>query len=63
LQRELSPGFGVSLDLLNLFDRAYWDIAYEQDCPVSPTSPIVPNGITVHPGELREARLSLRLKF
>jgi outer membrane receptor protein involved in Fe transport len=63
LQREISPGFGVSLDLLNLFDRAYWDIAYQQDYRVSPISPNVPSGITVHPGEPRETRLSLRLKF
>ena len=63
LQRELSPGFAVSLDVLNLFDRDYYDIAYEQDYRVTPSGPIVPDGISVHPGEPRQLRATLKLRF
>jgi outer membrane receptor for Fe3+-dicitrate len=63
LQRELSAGCGVSLDLLNLFNREYYDVAYEQDYRAAPSGPIVPNGITVHPGEPRELRATLKLSF
>jgi outer membrane receptor protein involved in Fe transport len=63
VQRELSPHVSLSLDVLNVFDRRYFDIAYEQDYRVSPASPLVPDGVTVHPGEPREARLTLSLKL
>jgi hypothetical protein len=63
VQRELSPTAAVSLDALNLFNRQYYDIAYEQDYRVSPASPVVPSGVTVHPGEPRELRVTLKLKF
>ena len=63
VQRELSDWAALSLDGLNIFNRKYDDIAYEQDYRVAPTSPIVPNGITVHPGEPREVRVTLRMKF
>jgi len=63
MQREITPRMTLSLDVLNLFNRQYYDIAYEQDYQVSPTSPVVPNGITVHPGEPRELRLTLRLNY
>jgi len=63
IQREISPHFDVALDLLNVLDRQYFDIAYEQDYRISPTSPIVPNGVTVHPGEPRELRLTLKISF
>jgi outer membrane receptor protein involved in Fe transport len=63
LQCDLSPTFGLSLDLLNVFDRAFWDVAYDQDYRVSPGSRVVPDGITVHPGEPRQVRLTLRLKL
>lgn len=59
LQRQLNPDVTLALDVLNVFDRAYYDIAYEQDYRITPTSPVVPNGITVHPGEPREYRLTL----
>jgi outer membrane receptor protein involved in Fe transport len=61
--RELTPRASLSLDVLNVFDRKYFDIAYEQDYQISPTSPLVPNGVTVHPGEPREVRLTLSLKL
>lgn len=63
VQREFSSDFSVQLDVLNLFNRDYYDIAYGQDYQVTPTSPIVPNGITVHPGEPRQFRLTAKLKF
>jgi outer membrane receptor protein involved in Fe transport len=63
VQREINDWASVSLDALNLLDRKYYDIAYGQDYQISPTSPLVPNGITVHPGEPREFRVTLRLKL
>ena len=63
LQREFSSDFSVQLDVLNLFNRDYYDIAYGQDYQVAPTSPVVPNGITVHPGEPRQLRMTAKFKF
>lgn len=63
IEREFGPSASISLDVLNVFDRKYYDIAYEQDYRVSPTAPIVPAGITVHPGEPRQVRPTLRLKL
>ena len=63
LQREFSPGFAASLDVLNLFDRDYYDIAYEQHYRLTPSGPVAPNEITVHPGQPRELRLTLRVRF
>ena len=61
--RRLNAWAALSLDALNVFDRRYYDIAYAQDYRLSPTSPQVPNGITVHPGEPREFRVTLRATF
>ncbi|MDB5990017.1 MAG: tonB dependent receptor family protein [Herbaspirillum sp.] len=63
LQRELTRNVSVAVDALNLFNRQYYDIAYEQDYQVSPASPVTPNGVTVHPGEPRAIRVTLALKF
>ncbi|MFZ0870951.1 MAG: TonB-dependent receptor [Rhodanobacter sp.] len=63
VQHALTPRISLSLDVLNLFDRKYYDIAYEQDYRVSSNSPVVPDGIAVHPGEPREFRLTLNLKL
>jgi outer membrane receptor protein involved in Fe transport len=63
IQRELTRNVTLILDALNIFDRQYYDIAYEQDYRVTPTSPIVPNGVTVHPGEPREFRVTLSVKI
>ena len=63
MQHELSRNVALSLDVLNLFNRQYDDIAYQQDYQVSPTSPAVPSGITVHPGEPRQLRLTLRFTY
>lgn len=63
VQRQLNEWAALSLDMLNLFDRKYYDIAYGQDYQISPSSPLVSSGITVHPGEPRELRLTLRLKL
>lgn len=63
VQHEFSQNIALSLDLLNVFDRKYFDIAYAQDYRVSPSSAVVPSGITVHPGEPRQLRATLRLTF
>lgn len=63
VRRDISPDVALSLDLLNLFNREYFDIAYEQDYQVSRGTPVVPDGITVHPGEPRELRLTLKVRF
>jgi hypothetical protein len=63
VQRQLTQSAVVALDVLNLFDRQYYDIAYGQDFQVSPTGPAVPSGVTVHPGEPRQLRLALKLQF
>jgi hypothetical protein len=63
VQRALSDRAVLALDVLNLFDRKYYDIAYGQDYQVTPTSPPVPDGITVHPGEPREIRVTLHLQY
>lgn len=61
--REISPKTTVSLDALNLFNRQYYDIAYQQDYRITPGSPVVPSGITVHPGEPRQLRLTLKFNY
>ena len=63
LRRELTPRVSLQLDVLNLFDRKFYDIAYEQDYRVAPTAPLVPDGETVHPGEPRAFRVSLNFKL
>jgi outer membrane receptor protein involved in Fe transport len=63
VRRDFGPHATLTLEALNLFDRKYYDIAYEQDYRVSPSSPVVPNGVTVHPGEPREFRVTLAYKF
>jgi len=61
LRRELNPRMALTLDVLNAFNRQYFDIAYDQDYRLSPVASQVPDGITVHPGELRVYRLTLQL--
>jgi len=63
VRRELSPRVSVTADVLNLFNRQYYDIAYQQDYQVSVSSPVVPSDITVHPGEPRQLRIGLHLSF
>lgn len=63
VQHALTSQISFSLDILNVFDRKYYDIAYEQDYRVSPSNVVVPDGITVHPGEPREFRLTLKVKM
>ena len=61
VQRRLTVWASLSLDVLNIFDRKFYDIAYEQDYRITPTSPIVADGVTGHPGEPRQLRVTLRL--
>jgi outer membrane receptor protein involved in Fe transport len=63
VRRDFGPHTTLTLGALNVFDRQYYDIAYEQDYRVSATSPVVPNGVSVHPGEPREFRVTLAYKF
>jgi len=63
VRRELGPRVSLTLDVLNLFDRRFDDIAYQQDFRVSPTAPVVPDGVTVHPGEPRALRLALAVRL
>jgi outer membrane receptor protein involved in Fe transport len=63
LKDEITHRVSVFLDVLNVFNRPYYDIEYEQDYRVTPSSPIVPTGITVHPGEPREFRVTLSVKI
>jgi len=63
LQREFSRDLSMQFDVLNLFNREYFDIAYGQDFQVIPTSPLVPVGTTVHPGEPRQIRLTAKWRF
>lgn len=60
LQCRFSPDVTLALDVLNVFNRKYYDIAYEQDYRITPASPLVSDGITVHPGEPRGYRLTLK---
>jgi hypothetical protein len=64
VQRKLAQDVSLSLDALNVFNRKYMDIAYSQDYNVTPNpATLVPSGVTVHPGEPREFRMTLKLTF
>jgi len=63
IKRDLSPQIQLSVEGLNLFNKRFYDIAYEQDYRLTPSAPIIPNGITVHPGEPRQIRIGLQLRF
>jgi len=63
VQNQLSSHVAVALDVLNVFNRKNYDIVYGQDYQVSPTSPAVPNGVTVHPAEPFQVRLTLKVEL
>jgi len=63
LKRDITPRCSVAIDVLNLFDRKFFDIAYEQDYALAPHGTVYPTGETVHPGEPRALRVSLNLKL
>ncbi len=63
LKRTITPDVTLQLDVLNLFDRKFYDIAYQQDYRVSPTAAVDPGGVTVHPGEPREFRVGVNFKL
>jgi outer membrane receptor protein involved in Fe transport len=63
VRHDLTPRVSVQVDVLNLFDRKFYDIAYEQDYRVSPTAAVVPSGVTVHPGEPRALRVAVNFKL
>jgi len=63
LKRAVEKDIQLTFDVLNVFNRQYYDIAYSQDYQVSPSSQAQPNGITVHPGEPRQIRLGIQLHY
>jgi TonB dependent receptor-like, beta-barrel/TonB-dependent Receptor Plug Domain len=63
VQNQLSRRVAVALDVLNVFDRKNYDIVYGQDFQVSPASVPVSNGITVHPAEPLQVRLTLKVEI
>ncbi|MDP9125386.1 MAG: TonB-dependent receptor [Pseudomonadota bacterium] len=63
LKRTITPNVTLQLDVLNVFDRKFYDIAYQQDYRVSPTAAVNPGGVTVHPGEPREFRAGVNFKL
>jgi outer membrane receptor for monomeric catechols len=63
VRRDLEPRVALTLVVLNLFNRRFLDIACEQDYRASPTSPVVPDGVTVHPGEPRQLRVTLSVRL
>ena len=63
LQYAVTRQADLALDVLNVFGAQYDDIAYGQDYQTSATGAYEPNGVTVHPGEPQQVRLTLRLKF
>ena len=63
VQNQLTPHMAVAVDFLNVFNRKNYDVAYEQDFKVSPANPVVPDGVTVHPAEPFQVRLTLKVQF
>ena len=61
LQNKLSNTTTIYIDGLNIFNRQYYDVAYAQDYQVTPASPFVPEGITVHPGD--QGKSDYRFEF
>jgi hypothetical protein len=46
--RPLNHWMDDSLDVLNLFNCKYFNIAYAQNYRATSNGPIVPDGVTVH---------------
>ncbi len=63
VQRELGAHAQLSLDVFNLFDRKFYDIAYAQSYRIAADAADVGEGITLHPGGPRSVRLNLRWNF
>ncbi|MFZ6692233.1 hypothetical protein [Undibacterium sp. SXout20W] len=63
VEQTFSLKLRSTLDVLNVFSRQDKDIVCEQDDRVMPNSLVVPNGITVHPVEPRQCRLTLHYHF
>ena len=63
VRRALGPRVSLQVDVLNVFDRKFYDIAYEQDYRASPGALLVPDGVTVHPGEPRALRIGLDFRL
>jgi hypothetical protein len=69
-QFKLTPALSWRAEVLNVFNRQFYDIAYEQNYVVNSVggvplaAPVTnQNGITVHPGEPRQFRIGLNYRF
>jgi len=62
-QYQVSPRVTLALDILNMFNTKNYDIQYQQDYKACPTCAVVPNGISAHPAEPFQLRLSLLARF
>ncbi len=69
-QYKVNPALTLRAEVLNVFNRQFYDIAYEQNYLVNSVggaplaSPVSnANGITVHPGEPRQFRVGLNYRF
>jgi outer membrane receptor protein involved in Fe transport len=62
-QYEVSSHVTLALDILNLFNTKNYDIQYQQDYQACPTCAVVESGVTAHPAEPFQVRLSLVVRF
>jgi len=69
-QYRISKALTFHAEALNVFDRKFFDIEYEQNYVVNSVAGVLlanavsnPNGITVHPGEPRQFRVGLSYRY
>jgi hypothetical protein len=69
-QFKLTPSVTFHAEVLNVFNRQFYDIAYGQNYVVASVAGVPlanpvsnPNGITVHPGEPRQFRVGLNCRY
>jgi outer membrane receptor protein involved in Fe transport len=69
-QFKLTPSLTLHAEALNVFDRKFYDIEYEQNYVVNSVAGTLlanavsnANGITVHPGEPRQFRVGLSYRY
>lgn len=69
-QFRITPALTLRAEVLNAFNRKFYDIAYEQNYVVNSVGAVAlanpvsnSNGVTVHPGEPREVRIGLNYRY
>jgi outer membrane receptor protein involved in Fe transport len=60
---DLTPRISLQVDVLNLFDRKFYEIEYQQDYKSSRSALLQPSGVTVHPGEPRAIRVGINVRL